>query len=100
MTQPVLVAVDDDGEVLAALQAALRRRFGADYQILAERSPVAALETLERLHARDETVAVILADQWMPQMTGLELLAEPASYTRRPGGCCCAASGTAASTSR
>jgi hypothetical protein len=31
MTQPVLVAVDDDGEVLAALQAALRRRFGADY---------------------------------------------------------------------
>jgi hypothetical protein len=39
MTQPVLVAVADDGEVLAALQAALARRFGADYQVLAERSP-------------------------------------------------------------
>jgi len=75
MTQPVLVAVDDDGEVLAALQAALGRRFGADYQVVAERSPVAALETLVRLRARDVAVAVILADQWMPQMTGLELLA-------------------------
>jgi thioredoxin reductase (NADPH) len=75
MTQPVVVAVADDGEVLAALQAALRRRFGADYQVIAERSPTAALQTLERLRARDEPVAVILADQWMPQMTGLDLLA-------------------------
>jgi hypothetical protein len=39
MTQPVLLAVADDPDVLAALQAALARRFGADYQILAERSP-------------------------------------------------------------
>jgi hypothetical protein len=39
MTQPVVLAVDDDGDVLAALQAALARRYGADYQILAERSP-------------------------------------------------------------
>jgi thioredoxin reductase (NADPH) len=75
MTQPVLVAVADDGDVLAALQAALARRFGADYQILAERSPEVALQTLERLRQDDVAVAVILADQWMPQMTGLELLA-------------------------
>jgi thioredoxin reductase (NADPH) len=75
MTQPVLVAVADDGEVLTALQAALRRRFGADYQVLAEPSPTAALQTLERLRRDNVAVAVILADQWMPQMTGLELLA-------------------------
>jgi thioredoxin reductase (NADPH) len=75
MTQPVLVAVADDGDVLGALQAALRRRFGADYQILAERSPAAALQTLQRLRQDDVAVAVILADQWMPHMTGLELLA-------------------------
>jgi thioredoxin reductase (NADPH) len=75
MTRPVLVVVDDDGEVLAALQAALGRRFGADYQVVAERSPAAALEVLERLRAGGETVAVVIADQWMPQVTGLELLA-------------------------
>jgi thioredoxin reductase (NADPH) len=75
MTQPVLVAVADDGEVLAALQAALARRYAADYQVLAERSPTAALQTLERLRQDDVAVAVIIADQWMPQMTGLELLA-------------------------
>jgi thioredoxin reductase (NADPH) len=75
MTQPVLVAAADHGEILAALQAALRRRFGADYQVLAERSPTAALQTLERLRHDDVAVAVVIADQWMPQMTGLELLA-------------------------
>ena len=75
MTQPVLVAVDDDSDVLTALQAALARRYAADYQILAERSPTAALEILERLRQDDVAVAAILADQWMPQMTGLELLA-------------------------
>jgi len=75
MTQPVVLAVDDDGDVLAALEQALRKRYGADYQILAERSPAAGLQTLERLGQQDVAVAVIIADQWMPQMTGLDLLA-------------------------
>jgi thioredoxin reductase (NADPH) len=75
MTQPVLVAVDDDSDVLTALQAALTKRYGTDYQILAERSPEAALQTLERLRQDEVVVAVILVDQWMPHMTGLDLLA-------------------------
>ena len=75
MTRPVLVVVDDDSDVLAALHAALARRYGADYQILAERSPEAALQTLVRLRQDDVAVAVIIADQWMPHMTGLDLLA-------------------------
>src|SRR5215218_8553102 len=76
MTQPVLVAVDDDGDVLAALQAALARRYGADYQVLAEGSAAAALQVLERLRDQDTPVAVIIADQWMPQLTGLDLLVQ------------------------
>ncbi len=75
MTHPVVLAVDDDGDVLAALQAALAKRYGADYQILAERSPAAALQVLERLRRQEMAVAVIIADQWMPHMTGLDLLA-------------------------
>jgi thioredoxin reductase (NADPH) len=75
MIQPVLLVVDDDGEVVAALQAALAKRYGAEYQILAERSSAAALRVLERLRRQQVPVAVIIADQWMPHMTGLELLA-------------------------
>jgi thioredoxin reductase (NADPH) len=62
MTQPVVLAVDDDGDVLAALEQALRKRYGADYQILVERSPAAGLQTLEWLGQQDVAVAVIIAD--------------------------------------
>jgi thioredoxin reductase (NADPH) len=75
MTQPVVLAVDDDSDVLAALEQALHKRYGADYQILVERSPAAGLQTLERLRQQKVAVAVLIADQWMPQLTGLELLA-------------------------
>src|SRR6266511_2779498 len=75
MARPVVLVVDDDGNVLAALQAALARRFGADYEVLAERSPAAGLQALERLRRQDLPVAVVIADQWMPRMTGLDLLA-------------------------
>src|SRR6266511_3219432 len=75
MARPVVLVVDDDGDVLAALEAALARRFGTDYQILAERSPAAGLRTLERLRRQDLVVAVVIADRWMPHMTGLDLLA-------------------------
>src|SRR5262249_32173297 len=47
----------------------------ADYDIFAERSPAAALQVLERLRRQQVAVALILADQWMPHMTGLDLLA-------------------------
>jgi thioredoxin reductase (NADPH) len=75
MTQPVVLAVDDDGDVLAALEQALRKRYGADYQILVERSPAAGLQTLEQLRRGGVAVTVIIADQWMPQLTGVEFLA-------------------------
>jgi thioredoxin reductase (NADPH) len=74
MTQPVLVAVENDGDTLAALEAALRRRYGADYRILAEHSPAAALQMLERLQTRGDPVALLIAAQWLPEMTGVEFL--------------------------
>jgi thioredoxin reductase (NADPH) len=60
--------------MLTALQQALRRRFGADYQILAADTPAAALDALGRLSEAREQVAVLLADQWLAGMTGVQFL--------------------------
>jgi thioredoxin reductase (NADPH) len=76
MARPALVAVYDDPEVLTALKRALQARFGADYQILAATTPVAALDTLGRLRQAGEQVALVLADQWLAGMTGVEFLCQ------------------------
>jgi thioredoxin reductase (NADPH) len=74
MGTPVLLLVDEDRAVLDALAGDPGRRFGVDYQILAEGSPAAALTTLERLAARSQPVALVLAGQRMTQMYGVDLL--------------------------
>ena len=69
------MAVTDDGEVLARLRQALEARYGAEYRVLADRSATGVLQLLGRLHDQGEPVALLIADQWMPQLTGVELLA-------------------------
>jgi thioredoxin reductase (NADPH) len=76
VAQPVVLAVDDDGDVVGALRQALGKRYGADYQILTERAPAEGLGVLERLRSQDVSVAVVIADQWMPQLTGVDFLAQ------------------------
>ena len=60
MGTPVLFLVDEDRPALEALAADLGRRFGADYQILAEPSPMAALTRLGHLGAQSQPVALLL----------------------------------------
>ncbi|HYA51523.1 MAG TPA: FAD-dependent oxidoreductase [Streptosporangiaceae bacterium] len=74
MGTPFLFVVDEDRTVLEALAGDLGRRFGADYQILPEPSPLAALDTLKQLGTRSEAVAVLLAAQRMAGMSGVEFL--------------------------
>jgi thioredoxin reductase (NADPH) len=74
MANPVVMAVDDDAQVLRTVQRDLRRAFGRDYRVLAADSPAVALQTAEQLLGRDEPVALFLVDQRMPGMTGVELL--------------------------
>ena len=74
MGTPVLFLVDEDRTALEALAGDLGRRFGVDYQILAERSPVAALATLGQLGARSQAVALLLAGPRMTEMSGVEFL--------------------------
>jgi thioredoxin reductase (NADPH) len=74
MGTPVLMLVDEDLAVLEALAGDLGRRFTADYQILAEGSPGAAMTTLKQLAARSQQVALVLAGQRMTRMSGVEFL--------------------------
>jgi thioredoxin reductase (NADPH) len=74
MARPALVVVYDDQQRLAELEQALQRRFGPDYQILAAATPTATLDTLRQLRQDGEQVALVLADQWLADMTGVELL--------------------------
>jgi thioredoxin reductase (NADPH) len=72
--KPVIMAVDDDPDSLDSLSEALTRRYAADYRVASSTSARAALEDLERIRAAGESVALIIADQWMPEMEGIELL--------------------------
>ncbi|MCL4839925.1 MAG: response regulator, partial [Thermoanaerobaculia bacterium] len=75
MARPILLAVDDDPEVLAAVERDLRARYREEYQVMAARSGAEALATAEELGRRGRTVALFLVDQRMPGMTGTALLA-------------------------
>lgn len=75
LSRPVIMVVDDEPGSLAALLDALARRFGGDYRVVSHLSPQAAIEELDRIRADSEQVALIIADQWMPGMNGIDLLA-------------------------
>ncbi|MFZ0231035.1 MAG: response regulator, partial [Mycobacterium sp.] len=74
------MAVDDDPMVAAAITRDLRSRYGADYLIVQATSGPEALEVLAKLALRDQPVALIVADQRMPQMTGIEMLEQARSH--------------------
>ena len=74
MARPILLAVDDDVSVLEAVVQDLRRHYGATYRVMRAASGQAALDTLGQLKARQEPVALLLSDQRMPGMTGVEFL--------------------------
>src|SRR5919201_896994 len=73
-SRPVLLTVDDDPEVLRAVERDLRRNYGESYRVLRADSAKAALALLEELKRRGDPVALLLADQRMPEMTGVEFL--------------------------
>ncbi len=74
MAKPVILAVDDEPDVLNAVERDLRRRFGAEYRILKASSGEEALAAVRELKRRGAEVALLLADQRMPVMSGTEFL--------------------------
>ena len=74
MSKPVILAVDDDPQVLAAVRRDLRSHYGDNYQVIAASSGPEGLETVQELKDRSKTVAAFVIDQRMPEMTGTEFL--------------------------
>jgi thioredoxin reductase (NADPH) len=72
--RPVILTVDDDPGVSRAVARDLRREYGEFHRIVRADSGEAALEALREIALRGEQVAVMLADQRMPRMTGVEFL--------------------------
>jgi thioredoxin reductase (NADPH) len=72
--RPVIVAVDDEPAVLAAVARDLRRGFGERFQVLRASSGPEALQALSDARTRGLPVALLLADQRMPGMSGTEYL--------------------------
>ncbi|AMY11539.1 Thioredoxin reductase [Luteitalea pratensis] len=74
MNKPVLLAVDDDPQVLAAVRRDLRLRYRDLYSIVGAASGEEALDTLKELKSRGDDVALVVSDQRMPGMHGTEVL--------------------------
>ena len=76
MAKPILLSVDDDADVLRAIERDLRSHYGAEYRVIGSGAPDAALELLKQLKVRNDSVALLLADQRMPRMDGVTFLQE------------------------
>lgn len=83
MSKPTILTVDDDPMVSAAVSRDLRSRYGADYLVVRATSGAQALAVLTKLALRNQPVALVISDQRMPQMTGIELLER--ARTHAPG---------------
>src|SRR5690348_4760175 len=74
--RPVLLAVDDEPSVARAVERDLRRRYGRDYRVLRAESGEGALTAVRESKLRGAKIALLLADQRMPEMSGVEFLEE------------------------
>ena len=76
MTKPAILAVDDEPEVLNAVERDLRSHYAAEYRVLKAGSGQVALDTVRQLRQRNAPLALFLVDARMPQMSGIEFLTE------------------------
>jgi thioredoxin reductase (NADPH) len=73
-TRPSILAIDDEPEVLNAVVRDLRTKYGSEYRILSAGSGEEASETIRELSVRGDPLALVVADQRMPKVTGLDVL--------------------------
>lgn len=75
-SKPVIFTLDDDPEVLQAIQRDLRREFGKDYRVMRADGGAEALDALQQMKLRNDEVALFLVDQRMPEISGVEFLSK------------------------
>ena len=80
MPKAIILTVDDEIQVLNAVERDLRRHYRGEYRIVKASSGEEALETVQKLKLRNESVALLLADQRMPNMSGTEFLTAAQDY--------------------
>src|SRR5436190_8892913 len=76
MKLPFIIICDDDVHVLRAIQRDIRNQYRNDYRIAATESASEALELIKELKLKNETVALFISDQRMPEMEGVEFLGQ------------------------
>ena len=80
MANPIILTVDDDIQVVNAIERDLRQHYRQDYRIMKATSGAVALETVQRLKQRNDQMALFLVDQRMPGMEGVAFLAEAMKF--------------------
>jgi thioredoxin reductase (NADPH) len=80
MAKPVLLTVDDDREVLRAIERDLRRKYASDYRVLRAESGQEAIDIVRELKVRNNSVALFLVDQRMPGLSGVDFLAQAIAF--------------------
>jgi thioredoxin reductase (NADPH) len=75
VNKPILLAVDDDAQVLAAVKRDLRRKYRDDYLVVTAPSGDEALQTIRELRSRGDELAMVISDERMPSLAGHEVLA-------------------------
>jgi thioredoxin reductase (NADPH) len=75
VTKPVLLVVDDDPQVLAAVRRDLRSKYRESYAVVSAASGDEALTAVRELKARGDSLAMVMSDQRMPGIQGTEVLA-------------------------
>jgi thioredoxin reductase (NADPH) len=76
MDKPIILTVDDDIEVLGAIERDLRQQYKNNYKIVKANSAKEALNAVQQLKKRNAPIALFVADQRMPEMSGTEFLRE------------------------
>ena len=74
MAKPIIMTVDDEPHVLNAIARDLQAHYQSDYRIVKASSGDEALETVQELKRRNNPIALLLADQRMPSVTGVDVL--------------------------